>query len=370
VDRTQVSPDTQTIRPSMITLARESRGLTQSTLAPALGISQGHLSKIEAGMLPVTEVILHRLVAALDYPDSFFALAEPLYGPGTSEFFHRKRSSLSVRILRQLHAQVNIRRIHISRLLRSAELTNDGIPEMDSDTFGGNVEEVARAVRAAWNLSRGPVENLTQTIEDAGGIVILADFGTPLLDAVSRWVPGMPPLFFVNQEAPWDRARLTLAHELGHMVMHRVPRAEMEDEAFRFAAEFLMPERDIRSHLEGVTLDRLAALKPHWKVSMQALLRRAAGIGRITRGRERYLWMQLSTAGYRQREPVELDIPREEPQVLSELIQLHEVEFGYSTNQLAELLALHEHEAQRLYGIEQASDSRTRLRLVKTAQVS
>ena len=92
---------------------------------------------------------------------------------------------------------MNIRRMQVARLLQGVKMQPDNIPELDPEAFDGKPEEVARAVRAAWNLPRGPVHNLTATIEDAGGIVILTDFGTPLLDAVSRWVPGLPPLFSV-----------------------------------------------------------------------------------------------------------------------------------------------------------------------------
>ena len=99
-------------------------------------------------------------------------------------------------------------------------------------------------------MPNGPVLSMTSSVEDAGGIVVLIDFGTPLVDGVSRWVPGLPPLFFLNQAAPGDRGRMTLAHELGHMVMHHVARAEMEVQAFEFAQEFLMPAKDIRHQLD------------------------------------------------------------------------------------------------------------------------
>jgi Zn-dependent peptidase ImmA (M78 family)/transcriptional regulator with XRE-family HTH domain len=347
----------------MVTLAREGRGLTQSKLARLIGVSQGHLSKIEAGLIPATDQIAERLAVALDYPVEFFALIEPIFGPGTSEFFHRKRQALSNRVLDQMHATINIRRIHVSRLLRAVELDPDSIPELDPDAFGENAVEVARAVRAAWNMPKGPVPNVTQALEDAGGIVMLSDFGTPLLDAVSRWVPGLPPLFFVNQDAPGDRARLTLAHELGHMVMHRVARPDMEQQAFEFASEFLMPERDIRTQFDGLTLDRLISLKLHWKVSMQALLRRAEHLGRIDPGKARYLWSQIARAGYRTREPVEADVPREEPQQLNEILRIYRDLLTYSPDELATLLALTPHELAGLYGVESGS-TRARLRLV------
>lgn len=356
-------------RADLVVLARESRGLTQIALAARLNISQGHLSKIEAGMLPVGEAMLERIAGALGYPVHFFTLREPIYGPGTSEFFHRKRSAMSARLLSQVHALVNIRRIQVSRMLRAVELDEDRIPELNLEDFGDSPDEVARAVRAALSQPRGPMTNLTEVVEAAGGVVIPIDFGTQLIDAVGRYVPGMPPLFFINRDAPADRTRLTLAHELGHMVMHRVPSPSMEDEAFRFGAELLMPEQDIKADLDALTLDKLVWLKRRWRVSMGALLKRAETLGRIQPRRARYLWMTMSKAGYRTREPAEADIAPELPHTLKDIVDTHLRQLTYTPDDLAHLVALLPSELEATYGIGTAGrgDTRRRLRVVHSS---
>src|SRR6185437_12215941 len=120
-----------------------------------------------------------------------------------------------------------------------------------------------------------------------------------------------------------DRERLTLCHEIGHLVMHQSVRPEIEDEANAFAAEFLMPEAEIRAQLADLTIHRLAALKSLWRVSMQALLYRAQELNVIGRGKAQYLWIQLSRLGYRTREPIELDPPREDASTLRQLVDVH-----------------------------------------------
>ena len=90
---------------------------------------------------------------------------------------------------------------------------------MDLAEFG-TPEKIATLVRQMWNLLPGPIGNLTRAIEAAGGLVLKCDFGTSKLDAFAQWPSGMPPLFFVNKSAPADRYRYTLAHEIGHIVMH------------------------------------------------------------------------------------------------------------------------------------------------------
>ncbi len=154
---------------------------------------------------------------------------------------------------------------------------------------------------------------------------------------------------FVNRESPRDRLRFSLAHELGHMVMHTLPSPNIEDEADRFAAEFLMPERDIRSDLHDLTLPRLVLLKRYWRVSMAAILKRAEDIGTITANQARYLWQQMGRAGYRTREPVELDVDGEQPALLQELVRIHQRELGYSRKDMHYLLALNDEELDAIY---------------------
>ena len=144
--------------------------------------------------------------------------------------------------------------------------------------------------------------------------------------------------------------RFTLAHELGHITMHqKSPNPEIERQANEFASEFLMPERDIKPYLIDISIDKLASLKPFWKVSMSALLKRAVDLQMVTPRHSRTLWMQLSSAGYKSREPSELDLPKEPPTLLKEIINTYVNDMGYKTKELATMLHLFENEIQDLY---------------------
>lgn len=88
--------------------------------------------------------------------------------------------------------------------------------------------------------------------------------------------------------------RFSLAHEIGHLVMHTgVATAEMEAEANQFAAELLMPAETIRKQLRLVQLRDLGQLKAIWHVSLAALIYRAREIGEITDRHARTLFMGL-----------------------------------------------------------------------------
>jgi Zn-dependent peptidase ImmA (M78 family) len=88
--------------------------------------------------------------------------------------------------------------------------------------------------------------------------------------------------------------------------------------------------------LKFVNLPKLAAMKPHWRVSMNALLYRAAEIGAIDSRRKSYLWMLMGQSGYRKSEPVV--IPREEPTSLSQLLNVHQTTLGYRASEIDEIL--------------------------------
>lgn len=342
----------ESFNPEMMVLARELRGLTQSELATRAGVSQGHLSKIEHGGIAPNGKVLADLADALDLPERFFYLQDRVYGPSVSELYHRKRKSASQKALDRLHANINVHRMTLARFLRSLETPAVNIPRHDPDEFNGDIEEIARAVRAAWQLPKGPVKHLLAAIEDAGAVVFRFDFGTPLVDAVSWWLPSMPPMIFLNDIMPADRERLTVAHELGHLVMHQAARPEIEDEANAFAREFLMPANEIRPYLRDASLATLANLKPYWRVSMQALLVQAQRTTAINDGRSEYLWAAISKAGYKRREPPELDFPKEPISTLAQLVTSHVHDLDYTLDDFAKLFPMKAHELAQRYNIQ------------------
>lgn len=329
-----------TANPKMIELARISHGLSQTELAKQLKVPQSAVSRVESGLMTASDELIDGLVSGLGYPRDFFFLEEQIHGAGTSalHYVYRRRQGLATRTLKRIEAEVNIFRIRIGRLLERARVnTPHVIPFFSLEDYKDDVERIAQSIRAMWLLPRGPVENVTAAIEAAGGIVILQDFGTEAVDATSFRFPGMPPLFFVNKNLAGDRQRYTLAHELAHLVMHAVPNPEMEGQADKFAAEFLMPREDIKASLYQFSLAKAAALKPYWKVSMWALIRRAASLGTITDNQYRYLCMSMSSMGYRKREPQQIDVPAEQPKTYDGLLS-HLRKLGYSVEDLSKLL--------------------------------
>ncbi len=333
--------------PAMVTLARESRGMTMGELATKVGVTSSLISKIEQGAREMSEERAKSIASSLDYPVDVLTWREPVYGFGSSSFYHRKQQSLPQKTLKQIQAFVNFHRIRAKRL--SAALDLDfafTIPSLAVDDYG-SPEEIARAVRAAWRMPLGPVQNLTEWIEAAGGVVVPREFSSAKINAISVWPPGESPFFVLNTLLPACNLRFSLAHELGHLVMHEVPEPGQEEEADRFAAEFLMPAREIKPQLRGMNLTLAARLKPVWRTSMGAIIRRARDLEVITDRQHTSLRVQLSQKGWSKDEPVQ--IPHEQPSLIPEIIRVHHSEHGYSSSDLADMVGLYMSEWLDLY---------------------
>ncbi len=333
--------------PTWLVVARQSRGMTQKELADALAINQGWLSRIEADLRPVSEEVLGQLSGVLGYPTDFFRQPEPPHLSGLTDIFHRKLA-VPNKLLDKVNGELIIIGTALDRLLDGIEIDGGDLATVDLDEFRGSIEDVARRVRVNFGMPRGPVPNVTKLLESARAIVIPFDFGTRRIDATSLWLPKSRPLFFVNTAVPGDRLRFTLCHELGHIVMHQgTLRDGREEEANRFAAEFLMPASQIESYLANLSLSKLASLKIQWRVSMAALLKRAQSLETISFSQAKNLWMQMSR--YKQREPPELDVPVEAPTLFGEIVGAYQHELGYDLAELSKLLRLSEADTTRFF---------------------
>jgi Zn-dependent peptidase ImmA (M78 family) len=328
------------------------------------------LSRVENQLASVVDDILDRAAKAYDLPRSFFLQTDPVLGaPVSVHPMWRKKSNVAAREMDQIVAEVNLRLIHLRRLLQAVEVeATQELPKLSIDEFNGDAERIAGLVRAQWQMPVGPVRNLTRILEAAGIVVVHSTLGGSVVDGVTFRAPGLPPLIVLNVEQSADRMRFTLAHELGHLVMHHSqPTQNMEQEANEFASAFLMPTRDIRPYFtRRIDLRLLAELKPVWRVSMASLLMRARSIGLLAYNQERYLWQQFSMAKIRQSEPPELNFPAEAPTVLPDLLDAHIRQLGYSIADLASLLHVPPSDLVSLYGLTMTQEAKApHLRLVK-----
>lgn len=344
--------ENNTLNPAMLKLARHTRGYTQKQLSSLLGMTPFRYSRLEAGVGQSTDKELTACCDTLNYPRHFFLRNIAVQGPGADGTFHRKRQAMPKLKLDQAYGLAEVRRIEIQQLLEW-EQADCSLPLYPVDLYDEDPAKIARTTRAVMGLPPGPVANMTKVIEQAGGVVVMHDFGTRQIDGFShRLNPSIPPLFHMNSELPPDRWRWTLAHELGHVVMDHDPaagRQQIEAQANQFAGEFLAPGNEIMPMLIGLNINKLAGLKLEWKISMQAIIERSFDLGAITSSQRRNMHVHLSKAGYKSREPASIDPLPEPPERLFNLAKMHMTTLRYSREEMLDWLAITEKDFQQYY---------------------
>lgn len=334
----------------MILLAREARGLTQTGLAKKISTCKATISRFEHGNTVVDEETLLTLSQATNYPPQFFLQSGDIMPVNLS---YRKRKHVPAKILTPIEAQMNIIRRHVQFVTRAIQQAVPHLPVYDINEQQ-TPEKVAALLRKNWHIPAGPIKNLSNILDEKKIIISSFDFGTNRVDSRSMLTDDNYPIIFLNKNLLGDRQRFSLAFELGHLIMHTwctVPHnRDINHEANLFAAAFLMPEKDIKKDVEeGITLPLLGELKRTWKVSMIALLYRADDIGLLTSNQKRYMIQQFNDQKIRRREPPQLDVPKEDPAYLKNLLTLFSRKTKLSITQVCSLLATNHQDYVKYY---------------------
>jgi Zn-dependent peptidase ImmA (M78 family)/transcriptional regulator with XRE-family HTH domain len=316
--------------PQLLIATREALGMTQAQLAARLSelggtgqrISQGYVSRAESGALGVSGDRLSLYARALESEPGLLAADAKLWSLGEGCLYHRHRASTRASTLRKLHARINLLRLYVQRLSVLADRPLPDFTWMPMQVGGmDGPDDVARAVRARFGLGTGAVESVTALAEAMGALVVSLPLGVREVDATSLHPPGEPPLFVINADAPTDRRRFTLGHEIGHVACLPAVGEDVEEMAQVFSAELLVPASQIAADLKAVPITpaRLLQLKAVWKVSAAALLRRSVDLAVIGESRYRSINAQISALGWQTVEPDPL--PAEQPAVVPALVR-------------------------------------------------
>jgi Zn-dependent peptidase ImmA (M78 family) len=327
--------------PALLRLAREARGWPQTTLADAANVGQGSVSKYEKGLMEPSAGQAVALASALDMPVGFFM--QPEVRPAA--VLYRSRVLKSARRESTVRARLNLARLVAIRLLEDVDVESKAhFP--DPDRQFESPEHAASELRAGWSLLPGPITSLTEVIESAGAIVLRVDLGCDEVDAAYLH-PLSDPVrwFFINTRVhAGDRVRFSLAHELGHAVLHEVDLVpdtkHAEDESNSFSGAFMLPAHDLRADLPRgrLRVAHLIELKRRWGMSMGAIAMRAHHIGAISRAELTALWKEIGWRGYRTQEPVEIEL--EKPAIFNAALNIQRTEHGLSDEDLASIASV------------------------------
>lgn len=296
--------------------AREARNENQTTFAKAIGTEQSRLSGIENEYVTPAPLVVSAMSIHTGLPVEWFE-RPPGSGLPEGSLLFRARTSLPAGQRRQAIRCAETIWEHAEAMRTRVETPACVLP----DHGGVEPHAAAHHVREALGLPlRGPIVNVVMAVEKAGVLVLGLPLAYERHDAFSTWTGAANsayPLIALLSDAPGDRRRFSVAHELGHLVLHRdIPptmAAAVESEADVFAAEFLAPLDDLADEMSShPTLGELTMLKRRWGVSLQVLIRAARTLGVVNDDRYVSLFKQLSARGWRKDQPgyVAVEKPR------------------------------------------------------------
>lgn len=327
--------------------ARGASGLSLRSLAEQVGVSHAMIKKYEDNQsMPSSDTLL-RIAKTLGVRVEYFFRPATVTLDGIE---YRKRADTPQRVIKRIEADV------LDQAERWEELANLW-PNFPTPLFSlpshlpsfiANIEEVdafADALRDVWQLGFNPLPDLVETLESKGVLVIITTVDSEnKFDGLQASVNGKPVLV-VSANWPGDRQRFTLAHELGHLVLHgRLP-ADMDEEKAcnRFASAFLMPAQTMRRHLgesrKMLEMQELYHLKHEFGLSMQACLRRASDLGIISDSVCQRLLEVFSKQGWRKQEPGKA-YPQENTSLFKQLVFRAHAENIIGEAKAAEFLGL------------------------------
>ncbi|MEV0283504.1 XRE family transcriptional regulator [Kribbella sp. NPDC050820] len=277
-------------------------GLTQQSLANAIGLDPTALSKVLSGKRRLSGLELALVAEATGTPVDVLlgnkdgedtrisARAQPHSSPAVQQALSRVEDLLEIdRILCDLGLGAMPSRFPLRKVRGSAV---------------HQAAELASAVRSIAGVGDSDIGELDNFCEQKLGIDVAVEPLPAGLDglSVSR---GDYRLALVSSAIPATRQRYTLAHEIGHIAAGDTDgdtagitidedlygrRSTAETRANSFAAAFLMPEKGLRQLLGsgGPTEAAIGALLAQYRVSLDALAYRLHNLGLVNAaGRDR-----------------------------------------------------------------------------------
>ncbi|WP_235299742.1 helix-turn-helix domain-containing protein [Portibacter marinus] len=328
------------IRPNQLTFAREFRRYSQSDLATQIkGLSQSNLSKFEKGFETyISDEVLQRIIKFLNFPVEFFQKKINL---DLENVDYRKKSVITKKTQREIDSNIKMIAFIIDNLSESIDWPEFNYELKDLDD-GFSPEKIANYARRVMKIPPDePIHDINTVVEKSGILIAEMDADEKFDGAAILTTNGLP-VIVTNANFDNDRKRFTIAHELGHVLMHSAflisSFRDKELEANRFASEFLMPAKAIKGSLYNLKLSELASLKRYWLTSMASIMRRAKDLGCIDDDRYKYFCIEMSRRGERKRESVRVTIDK--PNLISMAYELHKSQLMYSKEEISKAFSI------------------------------
>ncbi|MDF2313766.1 helix-turn-helix domain-containing protein [Lactiplantibacillus pentosus] len=326
--------------PANLKFARELNGMTITELSEKTSVSKQSISNWENGNRSPDFGTIKRLANILNVP--YLLLVSAAREGASTENLALFRSRVAVP-KRSKIAFEHVLEIYGDLVTRLSSIVN--LPEFrlnklltDYKSFrvieNHEIEKKASEMRDFFNLSNGPILNMTTILERSGINVVFINRPGLGINALTKQYKGKFLILLNIADQSAVKIRFSLAHELGHILLHseydrklyakKEIGKRLEVEANMFASCFLMPASGFLLDVTRTTLGELVRLKKHWKVSVQSMAVRLTQLGIIDSGHEVQIFKEISRKYSRKDEPFDRGIGKieiEYPSMLNAAIR-------------------------------------------------
>ena len=297
-----------------IKLFRLSRGLSQDQFVAETGgvVTKASISKYERGIAKPSPRILTRLAKVLDTKVANL-LSEPQIK--VQRVAYRKKVGLAKKEEARIESVITQNLEDWSNLQEIIETDSKTPISVHSYPINSldETENAAIELRKEWNLGFDPIANIVNTLEENKVFVVNIEsdrhFDGMSAVAIDKDDKVKAAAVVSRVGVCGERQRLSLAHELGHIVLKVSNRINEEKAAYRFGGAFLAPAQllyhEVGRKRSKITLSELILLKQRFGLSMQAIVYRLKDLNIINQSLLKKCFILISMKGWKDKEPFE-----------------------------------------------------------------
>jgi len=321
-------------QPDRLMQVLAARRLSQTQLATMVGVSPATVSKWRSGQQAPESDALERLASVVNVTPEWFT--RPML-PGMSKPLFRSNASAHMAARAMLEARLEWANELVTKLTEFVDLPELNIPHRNftniDEISDADIEDAANECRQFWNLGTKEIPDLALAAESNGIVLVREETGIAQIEGLSAWNEslGIPYVLLSSDKGNAFRSRFDLAHEIGHLILHRYVGNELEAEryklkesqAHKFAGALLLPAETFAEEVKTpVTLDSLLLTKQRYGISVAASIMRLHALNIISNEEKQNLYKRRSARWGVKSEPGDDYREPEKPRLLKRTVEL------------------------------------------------
>lgn len=310
---------------------RELYGFSREKLASKLAINEQKVIQFENGVIDPNFIAIRKLTELFSVsPDYFFNVSNIPHVAIEESLTYRtkkKRSNKSAKLDKYELKYIDFIHYYIEYFNQFVTINHhDILPIMYNISQKykslmtykkrmSSMENLASEVRKKLNIKNN--KKMMYILEQYGVYILEKELSSEK-DAYSIWVEDTPYIVLSRRGQSEARRTFSLAHELGHLLMHHdidISKLtideynKLEDEANQFASCLLLPEKEIKKEFETINNpsdpNSYLYLKEKYHVSITAIEYRCYKLGLLGTSQNNHFYMLLNKNKYRFNEPLD-----------------------------------------------------------------